>query len=144
MQIPTTVLGLIAACPAGQLTGSDTVTQLLILQAPFNLGGPPFTTQCPVCGGGETRQVSIAELRTVPPLPMAAAVTVIGPPTATQVAIPVLGSIVATLESEEDQFAGKFGCVVGAESKVPVALNGTVPLGTNAAASFGCTDKATN
>jgi hypothetical protein len=50
----------------------------------------------------------------MPPLPAADAVTVMGPPTAMQVARPVLGSIVAMLESEETYCVLKFVCVMGA------------------------------
>ncbi len=80
----------------------------------------------------------------MPLLPAAVAVMPIGPPAVTQVAIPVFGSRVATLWSDEDHCAATFACVVGAESNVPVALKGTVPSGAEATASLGCTDKAIN
>ena len=43
----------------------------------------------------------------MPPLPAADAVTVMGPPTARQVAIPVFGSMDATFESDDAHCTGK-------------------------------------
>jgi hypothetical protein len=53
------------------------------------------------------------------------ALIVTGPPTATQSASPVDGSIVTIVESEEVHAALKFACVVGVWLKVPVTLNAT-------------------
>ena len=55
----------------------------------------------------------MAEALKEPLLPATVAVMVMGPPTVTQVASPLLESIVATLESDEVHVAAKFNCAVG-------------------------------
>src|SRR5262245_30290296 len=66
-----------------------------------------FTAQWPRGSYGGVPQVKVAVPVTVPPLPGAEAVVVTRkPPPYTHVAMPVAGSIVATLGSEESHCAG--------------------------------------
>jgi hypothetical protein len=79
-------------------------------QAKVRLLGTSLTG--PVPGAEHVR--SPVPCNVTPIIPAADAVMVTGPPILTQVAAPVLGSIVTVLVSEEAQCAGKFVWVVGA------------------------------